>query len=978
MCFEQGEESIRRAIWEKNMLFIEAHNKEYELGIHTYNLAMNHFGDMTLEEAAEKVMGLQMPMYRDPANTFVPDDALGKLPKSIDYRKLGYVSSVKNQGSCGSCWAFSSVGALEGQMMKTGGQLVDLSPQNLVDCVTENSGCGGGYMTNAFKYVSSNQGIDSEESYPYVGIDQQCAYNSSGRAASCKGFKEIPQGNERALTCALAKVGPVSVGIDAMQSTFLYYKSGVYYDRNCNKDDINHAVLAVGYGVTPKGKKYWIVKNSRSSAPSLFQFRRRGVACVSRDYLQVMMLGSLLVALCCSSVLAHFNTDLDQHWELWKKKHDKVYSTNVEELGRRELWETNIQLISIHNLEASLGMHSYDLAMNHMGDMTTEEILQTLAMTRVPLGFKRQTAKIESFSGAPAPDSLDWREKGYVSSVKKQGACGSCWAFSSVGALEGQLMRNTGRLVDLSPQNLVDCSTKYGNKGCKGGFMNEAFQYVIDNGGIDSDASYPYKGVQEQCRYKPSERAANCTKYYFVREADETALKEAVAAVGPISVAIDATRPQFVLYRSGVYNDPTCTKKVNHAVLVVGYGTLAGQDYWLVKNSQQEARVQVMMLGRLLVALCCSSVLAQFNPALDQHWELWKKAHGKSYSCRDEEQGRRELWERNLQMISIHNLEASLGMHSYDLAINHMGDMTTEEILQTLATTRVPPNFESQTKEFVGSSLASVPDSVDWRDKGYVTSVKNQGVCGSCWAFSSVGALEGQLMRNTGRLVDLSPQNLVDCSSKYGNFGCNGGFMSGAFQYVIDNGGIDSDASYPYKGMQGQCAYDPSQRAANCTSYKFVPNGNEEVLKETVAINGPISVAIDASRPQFVYYHSGVYNDPSCTHNINHAVLAVGYGTYSGQDYWLVKNSDSVMQLASDLPPLPVNAPKPMGPNRVPALAVERTQIKSVSLKSAKVDGLFHGPSFKSVQRRGLTTCPAKPLVCSLTLSLEMVGQAVA
>lgn len=256
------EESIRRAIWEKNMLFIDAHNKEYELGMHSYNLGMNHFGDMTLEEVAEKVMGLQMPMYQDLTNTYVPDDTVERLPKSIDYRKLGYVTSVKNQGSCGSCWAFSSVGALEGQLKKTKGKLVDLSPQNLVDCVTENDGCGGGYMTNAFKYVEDNNGIDSEESYPYVGMDEQCAYNVSGKAAACKGYKEIPQGNERALAAAVAKVGPVSVGIDAMQSTFLYYKSGVYYDPNCEKVDVNHAVLAVGYGVTPKGKKYWIVKNS--------------------------------------------------------------------------------------------------------------------------------------------------------------------------------------------------------------------------------------------------------------------------------------------------------------------------------------------------------------------------------------------------------------------------------------------------------------------------------------------------------------------------------------------------------------------------------------------------------------------------------------------------------------------------------------------------------------------------------------------
>ncbi|XP_035248384.1 cathepsin K [Anguilla anguilla] len=257
-----GEEAIRRAVWEKNMLLIDAHNREYELGMHSYELGMNHLGDMTTEEVVEKMTGLEVPLFRDSNSTFIPDLSKRRLPKYVDYRKLGYVTPIKNQGSCGSCWAFSSAGALEGQLMKTTGQLVSLSPQNLVDCVTENSGCGGGYMTNAFNYVKDNQGIDSEDSYPYVGEDGQCAYNKSGKAAECRGYKVIPEGNEHALQVAVAKVGPVSVGIDASLYSFQFYKKGVYYDQNCNKDDINHAVLAVGYGVTGKGKKYWIVKNS--------------------------------------------------------------------------------------------------------------------------------------------------------------------------------------------------------------------------------------------------------------------------------------------------------------------------------------------------------------------------------------------------------------------------------------------------------------------------------------------------------------------------------------------------------------------------------------------------------------------------------------------------------------------------------------------------------------------------------------------
>nr|XP_057908767.1 cathepsin K [Doryrhamphus excisus]XP_057908768.1 cathepsin K [Doryrhamphus excisus]XP_057908769.1 cathepsin K [Doryrhamphus excisus] len=272
------EEGIRRAIWEKNMLMIEAHNQEAALGIHTYELAMNHLGDMTSEEVVDKMMGLQVPMNRDRGFTMEVDKQDYRLPKSLDYRKKGMVTPVKDQGSCGSCWAFSSAGALEGQLAKTTGQLRNLSPQNLVDCVTENSGCGGGYMTNAFKYVQDNGGIDSDESYPYVGQQQMCRYNSSGTAAECQGFKEVPVGDEHALAVALFKAGPVSVGIDAAQGTFQFYQRGVYYDPNCNKDDVNHAVLAVGYGVTPRGKKYWIVKNSWSE-----QWGNKGYILMARN-----------------------------------------------------------------------------------------------------------------------------------------------------------------------------------------------------------------------------------------------------------------------------------------------------------------------------------------------------------------------------------------------------------------------------------------------------------------------------------------------------------------------------------------------------------------------------------------------------------------------------------------------------------------------------------------------------------------------
>ncbi|XP_075139215.1 cathepsin K-like [Leptodactylus fuscus] len=258
------DEVMRRMIWEKNYNLILNHNIEYSQGLHTYTLAMNHLGDMTSEEVARTMTGLKVPAQNRVRN-FTDDDEGGEwldaLPDSIDYRKKGYVTPVRNQGSCGSCWAFSSVGALEGQLKRKTKKLVVLSPQNLVDCVKKNDGCGGGYMTNAFEYVVENKGIDSEAAYPYVGTDQNCNYTTAGRAAKCKSYKEVKQGSEKALKRAVGTVGPVSVGIDATLSTFQFYSKGVYYDANCDAQDINHAVLAVGYGVQKKAK-YWIVKNS--------------------------------------------------------------------------------------------------------------------------------------------------------------------------------------------------------------------------------------------------------------------------------------------------------------------------------------------------------------------------------------------------------------------------------------------------------------------------------------------------------------------------------------------------------------------------------------------------------------------------------------------------------------------------------------------------------------------------------------------
>ncbi|KAG7279975.1 hypothetical protein CRUP_025227 [Coryphaenoides rupestris] len=297
------------------------------------------------------------------------------------------------------------------------------------------------------------------------------------------------------------------------------------------------------------------------------------------------------------------------------------------------------------------------------------------------------------------------------------------------------------------------------------------------------------------------------------------------------------------------------------------------------------------MFGGLLLTVLCGYAAAIIGPELDQHWELWKKMHNKVYSDNIEEFGRRRIWEVNLDMINVHNLEATLGMHTYELAMNHLGDLTTEEVTSSLMGTLIPEDLERGLSNFTRVNQSALPSSLDWRKKGLVTGVKNQGSCGSCWAFSAVGALEGQLKKTTGTLVSLSPQNLMDCSMRFGNQGCNGGYIANAFLYVMKNHGIDSDAAYPYMGRSGPCKYSPKFKVASCSGYGFLPMGDEVALKHALATIGPISVAIDAARPKFLFYHHGVYRDHTCTHRVNHGVLAVGYGTDHGHDYWLVKNS---------------------------------------------------------------------------------------
>ena len=187
--------------------------------------------------------------------------------------------------------------------------------------------------------------------------------------------------------------------------------------------------------------------------------------------------------------------------------------------------------------------------------------------------------------------------------------------------------------------------------------------------------------------------------------------------------------------------------------------------------------------------------------------------------------------------------------------------------------------------------LTGTADAVDWRAKGAVTPVKNQGQCGSCWSFSATGAMEGAYAIASGKLVSLSEEDLVECDQV--DQGCGGGLMDNAFKFVEKNG-VAAEAAYPYisgTGIRGLCKEDKEAAAVvTVTGFKDVPAGDEDALKTAVA-QQPVSVAIQANQMAFQLYSSGVLTG-RCGTNLDHGVLAVGYGTYTdGTDYWKVKNS---------------------------------------------------------------------------------------
>jgi len=447
---------------------------------------------------------------------------------------------------------------------------------------------------------------------------------------------------------------------------------------------------------------------------------------------------------------------------------------------------------------------------------------------------------------------------------------------------------------------LVDCSKQ--NHGCGGGSMDLAFQYVEKNG-LCTEDSYKYiagGGQAGTCK------ASSCTKglaagavtgFHDVGANSEQNMMSALA-LGPVSIAVEADKATFQSYRSGIMTG-LCGTNLDHGILAIGYGTDGGSKYWWVKNSWGE-QWGIAGFGKLERGKGgggeCGLLMAATYPKVkgadkyDTAFEEFVTKYSKNYASDVERMERFNKFKNTYDHIETENAKDN----SYKLGINEFSDETPEEFGASHFGYKKPEKPWGSLKNLGthvhdGTPLA---DAVDWRTKGAVTPVKNQGQCGSCWSFSTTGSLEGAWEIATKKLVSLSEEMLVDCSKA--NHGCGGGSMDLAFQYVEKNG-LCTEDSYKYiagGGKAGTCKASGCTKglaAGAVTGFHDVGANSEQNMMSALAL-GPVSIAVEADKATFQSYRSGIMTG-LCGTNLDHGILAIGYGTDGGSKYWWVKNS---------------------------------------------------------------------------------------
>ncbi|KAK7859566.1 senescence-specific cysteine protease sag12 [Quercus suber] len=341
-----------------------------------------------------------------------------------------------------------------------------------------------------------------------------------------------------------------------------------------------------------------------------------------------------------------------------------------------------------------------------------------------------------------------------------------CWAFSAVAAMEGITQLTTGKLISLSEQELVDCNTRGENQGCEGGSKESAFQFIQDNHGLTTKASYPYTGVDGTCN---ANQEANTL---------------------PQLMGMNLSDFQF--YSIGVFTGAYGTS-LDHDVTAVGYGVSNDRTkYWLVKNSwgTQWGEERYIRMQRDVAAqegLSCTSqaMPRTLQDVMYEKHEQWMAHYGRVYKDIIEKEKHYKIFKEDVAYIESFNNAAD---KPYKL------NLTNEEFKASRNRFK-GHECSTKTTSFKYENVTAVPSTLDWRKKGAMTPIKDQGQCSCCWAFSAVAATEGITQLTTGKLISLSEQELVDCDTSGVDQGCEGGLMDNAFQFIQDNHGLTTEAS---------------------------------------------------------------------------------------------------------------------------------------------------------------------------------------